>query len=95
MTGWAGGVKLLTKHIVHVRACVRARARARICSTMLWCGLQQAGTLHGGNRLLILHNCWCCSRDRIRDLATSIITESTYLTLNMIKIWGCFKVQVG
>ena len=24
-----------------------------------------------------------------------VIIESTYLTLNMKKIWGCFKVQVG
>ena len=26
---------------------------------------------------------------------TSIIIESTYLTLSMNKMWGCFKVQVG
>ena len=47
----------------------------------------------------------CCSQDRFRDLTlsetirfksslTSIIIECTYLTLNMNKIWGCFKVQV-
>ena len=41
--------KLVTVLVVH----------ARIWSTMLWCGLQQAGTLHVhnvGNRLLVAFN---------------------------------------
>ena len=34
-------------------------------------------------------------RLRFKSSLTCIIIESTYLTLNMKKIWGCFKVQVG
>ena len=42
----AGGAKPIAKLVVH--AC--------IWNTMPWYGLQQAATLHVGNRLLILHN---------------------------------------
>ena len=42
-----------------------------------------------------LHVCWNNETIRFKSSLTSIIIESTYLTLNMNKIWGCFKVQVG
>ena len=41
------------------------------------------------------HLCWNNETIRFKSSLTSIIIESTYLTLNMNKIWGCFKVQVG
>ena len=41
------------------------------------------------------HLCWNNETIRFKSSLTSIIIESTYLTLNMKKIWGCFKVQVG
>ena len=43
----------------------------------------------------ISHLCWNNETIRFKSSLTSIIIESTYLTLNMNKIWGCFKVQVG
>ena len=41
------------------------------------------------------HLCWNNETIRFKSSLTSIIIESTYLTFNMNKIWGCFKVQVG
>ena len=45
------------------------------------------------------HLCWNNETIRFKSSLTSIIIESTYLTLNltlnMNKIWGRFKVQVG
>ena len=41
------------------------------------------------------HTCWNNETIRFKSSLTSIIIESTYLTLNMNTIWGCFKVQVG
>ena len=41
------------------------------------------------------HLCWNNETIRFKSSLTSIIIESTYLTLNMNKIWGCFKVQIG
>ena len=41
------------------------------------------------------HLCWNNETIRFKSSLTSIIIESTYFTLNMNKIWGCFKVQVG
>ena len=41
------------------------------------------------------HLCWNNETIRFKSSLTSIIIESTYLTLNMNKMWGCFKVQVG
>ena len=41
------------------------------------------------------HLCWNNETIRFKSSLTSIIIESTYLTLNINKIWGCFKVQVG
>ena len=41
------------------------------------------------------HLCWNNETIRFKSSLTSIIIESTYLTLNMYKIWGCFKAQVG
>ena len=41
------------------------------------------------------HICWNNETIRFKSSLTSIIIESTYLTLNMNTIWGCFKVQVG
>ena len=41
------------------------------------------------------HLCWNNETMRFKSSLTSIIIESTYMTLNMSKIWGCFKVQVG
>ena len=41
------------------------------------------------------HLCWNNETIRFKSSLTSILIESTYLTLNMNKIWGCFKVQVG
>ena len=41
------------------------------------------------------HLCWNNETIRFKSSLTSIIIESTDLTLNMNKIWGCFKVQVG
>ena len=41
------------------------------------------------------HLCWNNETIRFKSSLTSIIIESTYLTLNMNKILGCFKVQVG
>ena len=41
------------------------------------------------------HLCWNNETIRFKSSLTSIIIESTYLTLNMNKIWGCFKVKVG
>ena len=41
------------------------------------------------------HLCWNNVTIRFKSSLTSIIIESTYLTLKMNKIWGCFKVQVG
>ena len=38
------------------------------------------------------HLCWNNEIIRFKSSLTSIIIESTYLTLNMNKIWGCFKV---
>ena len=43
----------------------------------------------------ISHLCWNNETIRFKSSLTSIIIESTYLTLNINKIWGCFKVQVG
>ena len=40
------------------------------------------------------HLCWNNETIRFKSSLTSIIIGSTYLTLNMNKIWGCFKVQV-
>ena len=39
--------------------------------------------------------CWNNETIRFKSSLTNIIIESTYLTLNMNKIWGCFEVQVG
>ena len=41
------------------------------------------------------HLCWNNETIRFKSSLTSIIIESTYLTLNMNTSWGCFKVQVG
>ena len=41
------------------------------------------------------HLCWNNETIRFKSSLTSIIIESTYLTLNMNKTWGCFEVQVG
>ena len=41
------------------------------------------------------HLCWNNETTRFKSSLTSIIIESTYLTSNMNKILGCFKVQVG
>ena len=41
------------------------------------------------------HLWWNNETIRFKSSLTSIIIESTYLTLNMNKIWGCFKVYVG
>ena len=41
------------------------------------------------------HLCWNNETIRFKSSLTSITIECTYLTLNMNKIWGCFKVQVG
>ena len=41
------------------------------------------------------HLCWNNETIRFKSSLTSIIIEFTYLTLNMNKIWGCFKVQAG
>ena len=41
------------------------------------------------------HLCWNNETIRFKSSLTSIIIESTYLTLNINKIWGGFKVQVG
>ena len=41
------------------------------------------------------HLCWNNETIRFKSSLTSIIIESTYLTLNMSKSCGCFKVKVG
>ena len=41
------------------------------------------------------HLRWNNETIRFKSSLTSIIIESTHLTLNMNKIWSCFKVQVG
>ena len=41
------------------------------------------------------HLCWSNETIRFKSSLTSIIIESTHLTLNMNKIWGCFKFQAG
>ena len=60
-----------------------------------WCFCKTYGSVVVETISETSHLCWNNETIGFKSSLTSIIIESTYLTLNMNKIWGCFKVQVG
>ena len=82
--------------------------RSSACTCNLYCTCISPPPPHPNSKSLLIsvvvetvsetsHLCWNNETIRFKSSLTSIIIESTctYLTLNMNKILGCFKVQVG